>query len=47
MASIAFVGASKSEAWSLVLCLGTYSMKGVLICGTKEEPGSQVFWQGP
>ena len=47
MASIALVGACKSEAWSLVLCLGRYSMKGVLIHGTKEEPGSQVLWQGP
>ena len=43
MASIARVRASKSETWSLTLCLRTYSMNGVLICGTKEEAGSQVW----
>ena len=39
MASIALVGASKSETWSSVLCLRTYSIKWVLIRGTKEETG--------
>ena len=47
MASIALVRASKSETWSFVLCLRTYSIKGVLICGRKEETGSQVSWDGP
>ena len=45
--SIARVRASKSETWSLTLCLWTYSMNGVLIRGTKEETGSQVSWDGP
>ena len=42
MASIARVRASKSETWSLVLGLWTYSKKGVFLRGTKEETGSQV-----
>ena len=47
MASIARVRASKSGTWSLDLCLRTYSIKAVLIRGTKEETGSQVSWDGP
>ena len=47
MASIAMVRASKSEIWSFVLCLRTYSIKGVFIRGTKEETISQVSWDGP
>ena len=42
MASIALVRASKSETLSFVVCLRTYSIKRVLIRGTKEETGSQV-----
>ena len=42
MSSIARVADSKSETWSLVLCLRRYSMRGVLILGTKEDIGSQV-----
>ena len=45
MASIALVRASKSETWSLVLCLRTYFIKGTLIHGTKEGRGSQVSWE--
>ena len=37
----------KSGTWNFVLCLQTYSMKGVLIRGTKEETGSQVSSEGP
>ena len=47
MASIALVRACKSETWSFILCLRTYSIKGVLISGTKKETGSQVSWDGP
>ena len=47
MASKARVRVSKSEIWSLVLCLRRYSMKGVLIRGAKEETRSQVSWDGP
>ena len=43
--SIARVTASKSETCSWILCLRTYSMKGVLICGTKDETDSQVSWE--
>ena len=47
MASIARARASKSETWSLVFCLRTYSMNGVSIRGTNEETGSQVSLDGP
>ena len=47
MASITLVRASKSETWSFVLCLRTYSIKGVFMRGTKEETRSQVSWDGP
>ena len=47
LAAIARVSAAKSETWILVLCLRTYSMKGVLTCGKNEETGSQVSWDGP
>ena len=47
LAAIARVSAVKSETWILVLCLGMYSMKGVLTRGTNEETGSQVSWDGP
>ena len=47
MASIAPVRAPKSETPSFVLYLWTYSIKGRLIRGTKEETGSQVSWDGP
>ena len=39
--------ASKSDAWSWILCLRTNSVKGVLIRCTKDETGSQVSWDGP
>ena len=47
LAAIARLSAAKSETWILVFCLRMYSMKGVLICGTNEETGSQVSWHGP
>ena len=47
LAAIARVSAAKSETWILVLCLLMWSMKGVLIRGTKEETGFQVSWNGP
>ena len=46
LASIVLVIASKSETLIFVLCLRTYSMKGDLIRGTKEERGSQVSCKG-
>ena len=46
MAIVALVRAFKSETWIVVLWLRTYSMKGVLICSTKEVTGSQVSWEG-
>ena len=46
IASIALVKASKSETWIFVLCLRTYSMKGVSICRTRGETGTQVSWEG-
>ena len=47
LAAIARASAAKSETWILVLCLRMYSMNGVLTCGTNEETGSQVSWDGP
>ena len=47
LAAIPRVSAAKSETWILDLCLRMYSMKGVLICGTNGEMGSQVSWEGP
>ena len=41
MASIALVRPFKGETRSLVSCLGIYTMKEVLIRGTKEETGSE------
>ena len=41
------VRGSRLETWSWILCRGTYTMKVVLIFGTKEETASQVLLDGP
>ena len=44
---LVFFSLLRSRATSLHVCLRMWSMKGGLICGTNEETGSQVSWDGP